>query len=910
MPPNPPISLCEQCKATGLPILPVRYAVVPKNINPALPAWASGDRVTSVALGDDFQYALRTLRTGYLYLFYAKNARGSKQWECYAVGEDGSLIRQADPQSAQPQSTPKLSCSRHGSVNTQVHYLVIEKPESCGATWIAYSEYKWSQETIKEYETNTKLRNKRMQTIQPPVMAAGAKHSHGQIADRATLETVLEYAPSIPNSPLPFNNNVAALSNEDGSYSAARLAQMSTRYPWHLRTGMADGTAKHMENRGQRTDTPKKPNKPHVLALWDAIGVTHELNGFRNDAAGWIKKYGIERQLQADALNTYDGLKKVIQDRAQTQAEEYIRRGVEDGPLQEGIKELEEKLKYSPDDEYLRGQLAQFQALAGSLKKSAPATADAFGKSAREQAWPKYQDRIDPKALDKFKKQLKQFEGQAAAIIDRRTVPLVHWLEAQLLLDTLNDFHGQNIEDGLLFGEAIGEAMFGIGSCKTGAQKIDAWVQECKASVETNLLWRVVALNQKSARAELDAALAEAKQHKEHRSLATTLTWVNYTNKSLKAFADIYKKAQGVFDGNTKAASEAGSVAFGARLKHINTRGTDKFAISVGDAVFRYFRIDKLADYASEKIIQHIFSIRAFVSPADSANLILKQAETEGLLREQTLKRLRTARAFLAAGTPEIKSAQADALRAEWQKFRGSGSEASRSAIKDARLALVVGLIEGMNFAKLLADCKQKNDMKSWFSLVASGMAITSAMFDIGATVAKNLPSMGNASWGYQGLKLWGGVLSSGASFIGGGLDLVDAGKSKDGGYSLMAALYFGKGMLGLASGVMTLAVTFTYSAPLIARITGRAVIGIAVRNVGARAAAFIGLRVLGMAVGGWITVGAFAIQIIIWWVTPDALEKWIDHSAFGKKRSTGGYKTAEAQDKALHETLKEMGFQ
>jgi hypothetical protein len=108
----------------------------------------------------------------------------------------------------------------------------------------------------------------------------------------------------------------------------------------------------------------------------------------------------------------------------------------------------------------------------------------------------------------------------------------------------------------------------------------------------------------------------------------------------------------------------------------------------------------------------------------------------------------------------------------------------------------------------------------------------------------------------------------------------------------------------------LTLAVTFTYSAPLIARLTVNAAIDIAVRTVGARAAAFIGLRVLGMALGGWIKVGAITIQVVIWWVTPDALEKWLDHSAFGRKRDTGGYKAAEQQAKALQEALAEMGFQ
>src|SRR3954468_11137122 len=79
---------------------------------------------------------------------------------------------------------------------------------------------------------------------------------------------------------------------------------------------------------------------------------------------------------------------------------------------------------------------------------------------------------------------------------------------------------------------------------------------------------------------------------------------------------------------------------------------------------------------------------------------------------------------------------------------------------------------------------------------------------------------------------------------------------------------------------------------------------GAAIEAVGARAAAIIGLRILGMAAGGWITVGMLGVQVVIWWISPNAIEDWIDHSAFGKKRSTGGYKTAKEQDEKMKKAL------
>lgn len=917
---------CNQCKMTGLPILPVRYTVVPEKVNPGLPSWANGDRVKSVDVGTDFKYAMRTVRTGFIYLFYEKHARGKKYWECYSVCQDGSLTLQPSTLAAKPYLGPRLLCANHSHVAVGVHYLVIEKPEKCGPTWIAFSQDKWSEETVDEYTRNTKLRNARMQTIHPAQMIEGAKHGHGAIAAADALEQVLEYAPAMNTHVLPHAGdwNVAKglhdiSTGEDGGYQAYQLVQMSTRYPWAFRfdekthVSLAEATVNHMQGRARAASG--KPGMPHVLALWDAIGIAHELNGFRNDAAGWIKKYGDERELQISALNTYDGLQKALEQQAADFSEQRIAKVRSLPPTSAREDRARALLHANPNDAWARKELAEALAERQQQVATSDLGAQDFKKSHIAAAWPKYRPRLDTRALDLFKGKLDAFQIEAAAVVERRTQPLIHWLEAKLFLDTLNDYHGQNVEDGFLFEEAIAESIFGIGSCKVGKKKIEEWVKEAKSSMETNLLWRVVALNQDIARTDLDATLAEAQRHKSQQTQANALVVTGYMAKSLKAFADIYKKAQGVLDGNTKAASEAGSFAFGARIKSLNMRSTDKFAITVGDAVFSHFRIDKLADYASEKIIQHIFGIRAFVNPADSANLIMAQAQGDELKRAETLKRLRIGRTFMAADTPAIRTAQSENMEAAWQKFKADTSTPGKaaavaSANKDARLALVVGLIEGVNFAKLIADCKAKNDAKSWLSLLASGMSITSALFDIATVAAKNMAGIGAASWTYQGLKLWGGLLSGGATLIGGGIDLYEASNNREKGYYLLSNMYLFKGGTGLVATALSLSVTFTYSAPLIKRLVTRAAGGTAVKEVGTRSAAFIGLRILGMAIGWKVTMIIFGMQIIIWWITPDALEDWIDHSAFGRKRSTGGYRTVEEQDRKLRESLIEMGLQ
>lgn len=937
-------TLCDNCQASGLPILPVRYVPVPNSVKLALPAWASGARVTDVALGGEHHYALRTLRSGFVYLFYSKNARGSNLWECFSVSEDGCLMKQPSPSLAQV-APAQFQCGRQGHSNVRLHHLIIDKPEKCGPTWIAFSEHKWSDETLKEYATNTKLRDARMQTIRPAAMAGGAKHSHGEQATEAALNEVIEYSASFGTDQLPHAAAPGSFSKADGGFDAARLVRQSTRYPWHQRQGQAAEAVKLMKDRAKKADGTHHAS--HVLALWDAVGMVHELNGFRNDAAGWLKLYGDERELQIAAANAIGGIKKAL-DRKITDDWDQVATNTakmpdheESGmrtravllyakgtPAQLGkpLYDLDEKLKAgqiaeaaykaqrsrviaanSTNPAAMEAEYAKIDARRLDLAKKRATNLADNKQSDIARTWAKYEEKIDKATFDKFKNQWETLLTRADAIVDQRTEVLIHWLEAPLLIDALEDFHSNNVQDGLLFEDAIEGAIFGMSSSKAGVSKIDAWVKEAKASVKTNLLWRAIALNQKQGIADVDAALAEAEQHKSKRTVAEALTIEGYLAKSLKAFADTYKKVVSVSNANTNASSEKGSKAFGATIRPVNMRGTDKIAVTVGDRVFRHFRVNGLGDYLSEKIIQHMFSVRAYVASADSINLIVQQARVEKISRSQTLERLRTARTFLAGDSPAIRTAQSEQLGDAWKNFKSTNKDGA-NAIRDARLAVVVMLIEGVNFQKLLAECRTKNDAKSWWSLAASSITISSALFDVASVPAKGV--LGAESWSYQRLKLWGGFLSAGATAIGVGLDVVDAGKAEDKGQRGLAFAFYGKAFVGGMGAALTIATTFTYAAPLIERLTGRVAAGVAVRAISGVAAEVIATRILFMAAGTWITVGVFGIQCFIWIISDDKLQEWCSLCAFGSKRNApAAYKTSKNQQEKLQEALVEVGL-
>lgn len=930
---------CPNCNKSGLAILPVRYAVVPLSVDATLPE-PLGNKVTDVKLAHH-KYALRTLREGFVYLLYEKHARGSHiKWETYSVSKTGTLWKQLSITAINPVSDdPACSLTGH---NIPASVIAIERPEKCGPIWIAFSEHAWSMETFTLFEKDIKARDRRMQTFHPAKWVTGGRYRHALDANEANVCQVLEYRERAAYNALLPTAQVPLLSKSDGSFVASRLEKKTTRYPFYNRNTQAKDLVVLMKKAGENPSG--KDNPPAVVALWDAIGITHELAGFCQDVLGWVDKYSHERELELAAMNAIDGLKKALPEKAvawklqvqESLASERARRHdlnakrraeaeVAPEPYRSRRLELSDILDYwtskdlfydefenrlrhadmlqepqrSSEIEKLRGQAERY--IANRDKSNAEQI-----HQARAHAWDKYEQKIDKTAYETFKRHHQQLLAAADVSLEAQTSDLIAWLESTSLIAGLTEFHMENLSDGMVFNEQVGEAIFGMNASQKGGAKLDEWIREMKC-VELNLLWRSVALNQKQPMAELDAALADANKHQAEHTVASALSWTSYTTKTLKAFADTYKKMSGIQSTNVSASSVSGSKAFGVRLRPVNMHGMDKLLATAGDRIFKAFAVPGLVDHASEKIIQHIFSLRAFVSAKDSAELIEAQARNEGQVRSQQLQRLRTARAFLAADSPAIRTAQSEALGKAWQEFKTKHAGAA-GAMKDARLALLIMLIEGVNFNKLIADCAIKNDAKSWWGLTASGVTITSNLFDVASVPAKALYSA--ESWTFQGIKLAGGLLGSSASMIGAVLDMREASKAYGKGNSLLSLMYSFKGGLSLISAGMTVAATFTYAAPLIGRLSGNQALGVATRLVGVRAAAVIGVRILFMSAGAWVTVIAFGVQVFVWVISDDALEEWCSLSALGGSRtSREAYRTSKTQNSALEKALLELGL-
>lgn len=271
------------CTTKGLTVLPVRYAVVPENINASLPGWANDPLITGVTLANNEKYTLRALRQGYLYVFYEKGKQGASYWQCYSVAPDGSLWLQQV--ASNPAPVEKALCETGEHIAQNVEFMSIESPDKCGNVWFAFSQYPWEQETLDRYRTRPEERIARMQKVMPSV--AGAQRTKtGTDVTAASLNQVLDYQVPSVSGLLPGPDdakvvNVSRVSSlweptEDNPWRVSHdvVKMQSSLYPWaQNRSGRAGATVTAMENRSEGMT-------PLLLPLWDPVGIVHELNGW------------------------------------------------------------------------------------------------------------------------------------------------------------------------------------------------------------------------------------------------------------------------------------------------------------------------------------------------------------------------------------------------------------------------------------------------------------------------------------------------------------------------------------------------------------------------------------------------------------------------------------------------------
>ena len=270
---------CEFCDKSGLPILPVRYAIA------SVGTGAPQTSVPKIPLGDKTaHYTYRLVRTGYVYLY----DQARKTWECYFVTKEGYFFKIDVKPSVIPVLPAKpFDCAdeRHRAIAS---CIMIPNAQKATKVWIGFSDVRWTQDVLdKHKDAAYRERHMRVFDVQKGISGPDAQHMF-PIKDVDTK--VAEYT-------------------MDGS-KLIKAFKWSP-YPVDQRRSRAEALKSESER--------LKPGKGLVVTLDDPAGITQELAMLmHHNAKLFLKHPNVERKLEV--YGTISQMEMAIKDQAQKRA--------------------------------------------------------------------------------------------------------------------------------------------------------------------------------------------------------------------------------------------------------------------------------------------------------------------------------------------------------------------------------------------------------------------------------------------------------------------------------------------------------------------------------------------------------------------------------------------------------------
>lgn len=188
---------CKFCRRYGLPVLPVRPAVMEKGDR--LPALPDSISVPVVAEGGA-DYTARLMRQGYLYILAERSQRWINYYSTgdgyfYPLPEDGSVPPRVASGEMKPCITQPAELATASLVTLPVKPTGIPN----GVYWFAWSEEQWTPAVRQQHEEAT-FRSQYMQKFDMDAWLAS--HSGQQALPFSELSSVAEYSPGLRSSTL------------------------------------------------------------------------------------------------------------------------------------------------------------------------------------------------------------------------------------------------------------------------------------------------------------------------------------------------------------------------------------------------------------------------------------------------------------------------------------------------------------------------------------------------------------------------------------------------------------------------------------------------------------------------------------------------------------------------------------
>jgi hypothetical protein len=251
-----PLGHCRACERQGLPILPLRQALVPAT---AYDTWARPEGPAALQPG------LRTLRAGYLYVLLDR-----KYWQAYRVTPDGYL-RQFDP--GEPPLANDTLLTKHCTAadhDIPSSFLNIDVTRYKEA-WVAFAHDPWPERVLENYK-------------------AGQASQRFQRLDLAALREAPDQGGlAMTPQAMGIDKNVYEYQEfGTGRFSSAHVFYSRAARMYPLRSYVRNAMQRHALDNG----VP-------ALVLADPVGLVQEYNHLRN---GWVHA---RQQWMADPDRAY-----------------------------------------------------------------------------------------------------------------------------------------------------------------------------------------------------------------------------------------------------------------------------------------------------------------------------------------------------------------------------------------------------------------------------------------------------------------------------------------------------------------------------------------------------------------------------------------------------------------------------
>lgn len=243
-----PLGSCKACERTGIPVLLLREAPIPKT-----PALNKHGALTHPGL----QQTLRVLRSGYVYVLLDGNV-----WQAYQVTDAGHL-RLFDPYEMGRDAPEPLSerCVQHAH-DLPASFIGIDV-DKYKTAWIAYAQDPWPTAVLDAYKSGATPAAQALKTAHPLRFVIVDLTTLRQDPTAGGAALALEHAH-------PLHKHVAEYSLDVRDFGSV--------HGWHSRALQATGMRNYLKMMERQH---RLPQGVPGLILPDPVGMAQELNNFR-----------------------------------------------------------------------------------------------------------------------------------------------------------------------------------------------------------------------------------------------------------------------------------------------------------------------------------------------------------------------------------------------------------------------------------------------------------------------------------------------------------------------------------------------------------------------------------------------------------------------------------------------------